>query len=109
MSRTYQDEDGRHPVIEWRVFYPDAVYCSCHHDVDDLPLSGVQAVGWFIMKNGTVRCQVDSGLITHPSIYTVDGRALIGTMLPDDIYYPLEKNIFESCVERVAELRRIHG
>lgn len=105
----FRDSDGEWPVVAWLVFYENDTYCSCHNTLADLPESGVQAVAWFIYKDDTVRCYIEGGLTTDPSIYTMADRKLIGTMLPDEVYFPLEQEIFLACNARVKALRRIHG
>lgn len=101
----FQDADGEWPVVEWRVYYPHDVYCSLLDDVDDLPTDGVQAIAWFIEKDGNVRCHIESGIAADPSIYLIGNRKLFGTMLSDDEYAALQESIRHEVVAHVHELR----
>lgn len=102
---TYQDADGTWPVVEWRIYYRRDLYCSCKgHDVSDPPERGVQAVCYFIRKDGKVRCHIESGVAADPSIYHFFGRELIGTMLSDKAFFTLERRVNNAVRRRLRYL-----
>lgn len=104
---TFEDADGTWEVVEWRVYYRRKVYCSCKGDrVEDLPAEGVQGILWHIRKDGSVYCHIESGSAEDPTIYRIGGRELIGTMIPDEEFFAMEKRMMRVAVSRNKTLRR---